>query len=190
MALDSLTGCSIAVSLNWTAAKNITGTDYAPINNASNVRKSCSLGTAAANAAAGGADELASFIQSIAASGSATIDLTSFTDILNIAASSFVRVKAILIRLMSVADDAAVGTACSGITIGNAASNQFISQSGTGWLSTATSVIDVPGGGFIAFGVANAAGVAVDGTHKSLKVLNLDGAVAAKVQISLIGGST
>src|SRR5262245_46371721 len=188
MALSSLSS-SIKLVVSWVAQKVITGSDYAPTANSTNINKTVALGTSSANNTAGGSDEVVSFIQSINASSSATIDLTALTDILG-AACTLARVKGIVIRLLSVADDAVVGTAAAFLTIGNNAANDFISQAGSGWLASATSVLDVPNGGFVAFSTPSALGVAVDATHKIIKILNGSASVAAKVQISLIGGTS
>ena len=102
--------------------------------------------------------------------------------------------KAVIIQLLSAADTdesgTALGTAAEYITVGAAATNQFITQSGTGFLGGTAHTFDIPNGGFLAFAVGNAAGVAVDGTHKSLKIANGSSTLSAKVRITLIGGST
>jgi hypothetical protein len=195
MALDSLT-FKATVGLSITAQKNITGSDYSPIQNTSTITKAVNLGTSSGNATAGGADECASFIQSIAASGSASIDLTSLTDFLAATGVSLARVKSITIRLLSAADDSAVGTAAGSITIDNTVTNALSSQSNSGWFSNAAegaangSKFTIPNGAYLSFGVANAAGVVVDSTHKLIKVTNNDGSLSAKVQFTLTGGTS
>lgn len=191
MALDSLTS-QLSVSMNWTAQKNIAGsTDYSPNQNNTTITKKSSVGTAAANAAVGGGDELASWVQTIAGGGTATVDLSSLTNILQTTAISLARVKGIMIRLLSTTDDATNGTACTHIVVGNAASNAWTSQSGgRGWLTSSTHTFDIGNGGAVAFLFPTAAGVLVDGTHKNILITNGDGSVSAKVQISLHGGTT
>jgi hypothetical protein len=189
-ALSSLTS-SLLMQMGWTATKTITGDNYSPNSNSTTLKKSFATGTSAANAAVGGGDELCSSITSIAASGTATIDLTSMTEITGATGISLARLKGILIRLLSVVDDATNGTACNGITFGNAATNGFTSQAANrGFLGTAASVHDLGNGDAYSYGTARAAGVLVDATHKEIKVVNLDGAVAAKVEISIQGAST
>lgn len=190
MSLSTLT-YKLTVSQNIQALKTLTGsTDFNPISNTTNINKAVSLGTAAANAAAGGADELAAFVTSITASGSATIDLTALTDILNQTSVTLARVKSIIFRLLNAADDATNGTAASSVTIGNNGTNDYISQSHGGWLASATSTFDVPSGGWMGYGVGNAAGNVVDGTHKIIKVANNDGSLTAKVQSVICGGTS
>lgn len=194
MALDSLTS-NLLVQLGWNATKNVVGSDYTPNTNQSTVKKALSIGTAVADAAAGGGDELVSFVQTIAASGSASIDLTSLTDILGATGVSLARVKAIVIRLLSATDDTTIGTAAASVTIDNTVTNALSSQSNSGWFSNAAegaangSKFAIPNGGVLAFGTPAAAGVLVDPTHKVVKVTNNDAGLAAKVQISLVGGT-
>ena len=188
MAIDVLS-YKASVGSTMQAQKNNALAAATPLTNNPSPSKAISLGTAAANNAAGGADEAALFLVSIAASSSATVDLTSITDILNQSAS-LARGKHIRIQLLSASDDTVNGTAASYVTIGNNGSNDWVSQGGTGWFHGATSSFDVPNGGYMEFGVGNGAGVAVDGTHKIIKIANADAGLAAKVQISLCGGST
>lgn len=192
MAISSLTS-SLSVQAAWNAVNAITGLSEG-VGNSNTVTKRSSLGTAAAAAAAGGANQVASWIQTISASGSASIDLTSVTNALQQTAVSLARVKAVFIQLLSVADDADIGTAATHVEVGNAASNCWASQSDKGWMKTVTQNLEdvngvfvIPSGGFLAFGTDNAAGVAVDSTHKVLKIANGDGAVTAKVRVTLIG---
>lgn len=188
--ISSLTG-AIKASSNWTAQQNQTGQDYNPTTNAGTINKSYTLGTANANNAAGGADEFISFLiggGSIAASGSATVDLTSLTNIVGTAAVSLARVKGYMIRLLSASDDATYGTACSSITVGNNASNANTLEFGTG---NPTFTFNVNNGGcHVHFDTTAAGMVIVDSTHKIIKIVNNDGSNAAGVQITLFGGTT
>lgn len=189
MALDSLS-VSVLAQIGWTAQKNVTGSDYSPNSNSSTIKKSLSIGTSAANSAAGGSDELYSAVTSLAGAASASIDLTSISDILAISGVLLARVKCILMRVLSVADDAAIGTAASGALLDGTVANGLLSQAGSGWLKAATSTADIINGGFLMYGTPAGAGVLVDATHKVIKVTNNDGAVTAKVQITVVGGST
>lgn len=188
--MDSL-AASVTIGAQWTARNNVTG--HGPNSNVSTPNKAIALGTAAANAAANGSNEVYSTIATITASSSTTLDLTSLANILG-TTISFARIKAIIIQLLSAADTdesgTALGTAAEYVTVGAAATNQFITQSGTGFLGGTAHTFDIPNGGFLAFAVGNAAGVAVDGTHKSLKIANGSSTLSAKVRITLIGGST
>lgn len=194
VALDSL-AVSFKVLMGWTATKNIVGSDYTPNTNATTISKAGTLGTSVANAVAGGGDELYSAVTSLAGSASASIDLTALVDILGQAAMLFARVKVILIRVLSVADDAVIGTAAVGVSIDNTVVNGLSSQANSGWFSNAAeggasgSRFTIPNGGALAFFTPAGAGVLVDGTHKIIKLTNLDGAVTIKVQVSIAGGS-
>jgi hypothetical protein len=177
------------VQLGWTASNNITGSDYSPSQNASTIKKSLSVGTAVADASAGGGDELVSFVQTVGASASVSVDLTTLTDIMQSTGVSLARVKGVVIRLLSATDDTVVGTAASSVTIDGTVANGWTSQAFSGWFGNATSKMDVPNGGVLAFGTPSAAGVLVDATHKVLKVTNNDAGLSAKVQISLQGAA-
>jgi hypothetical protein len=190
MALDSLTS-TLTITMQWTAAKNLVGVDYSPISNGSQVSKRSSVGTNANSNTNTGGNELVSFIQSIANSGSATFDLTNMTDILNQANTNLARVKGIEIRLLSTADDATNGTACTYITVGANGTNDWLSSNtGRGWLTSNTSSIDIPNGGALGLAFPNATGVPVNGTSKIIKVTNGDSGNTAAVQISLQGGTS
>ena len=195
MALDSL-AATFKLQLGWTAQKNITGSDYSPNQNSTTISKSGTIGTTAANNAAGGGDELYSAVTSLAGSASASIDLTAVADILNQSGISLARVKAIVLRVLSTTDDAVIGTAAVGVAIDNTVANALSSQSNSGWFSNAAegaangSKFTVPNGGAVAFFTPSATGVLVDGTHKIIKLTNLDGAVTLKAQLSVVGGGS
>lgn len=189
MAISSLTS-AITIGANWTAQKTLTGADYSPTQNSSQFTKKGSVGTSAANAAAGGGDELVSFIQTIANSANMTIDLTNTTDILSNANTNLARVKGIVVRLLSTSDDSVNGTACSSVTVGAAAANPFFSQAHSGWLASNTATLDVPNGGAYGFITPSANGVLVDSTHKNIFIVNNDAGNPAAVQITLQAASS
>lgn len=202
-ALSSLTATVLA-GVQWTAAKSITGSDYAQNTNSTNLRKTLSIGTSAANAAAGGSDELYSAVTSLSASSSSSIDLTSIANILATSGVSLARVKAIMIRLLSTTDDSSIGTAATAINIDNTVSNALSAQSSLGgWFNNANegtatggagdatgSKFLIANGAVLLYATPVAAGILVDSTHKVIKLTNLDGAVTAKVQVTVIGGSS
>jgi hypothetical protein len=188
MALDSVAGTAITLQVAMSAGKNKTGTTYGQITNNSTITKKFSY-TLGGNVALG-VNEIYSSITSISSSSNTTLDLTALTDLINVASINMARVKAIVIQLLSATDDSINGTAASYITVGNNNTNDLVSQSGSGWLNDVTSSIDIPNSGFLAFAVGNAAGVAVDATHKLIKIANADGALAAAVQVTLLGSTT
>lgn len=183
MAIDSLTS-TVRALITWTASDTLTGSDYGPTSNNTTITKSVSLGTSAANNVANGSDELISYIASISASSSTTLDLTSISNIIG-ATASLARVKAIMFRLLSTTDDSTNGTACSSVTIGNAASN-----ANQLFLDNDADTFTLKNGEMLVWASPQAAGLTVDGTNKNVKILNNDGAVTAKVQVTIIGGST
>lgn len=184
MALDSLVA-TLSCQLTATAAHNITGADYSALQTRVTPAGSMSAGTAIANASAGGADELISKIYTAAASGTVNIDLTSLTDVLLQSSISLARVKGIMFRLLSVAQDATNGTACSSVEIGNAGSN-----GNTMFLKDISDIITLKNGEWVGWGTSQAAGKMVDGTHKIILVTNIDSGVAMALQVTLIGGTT
>lgn len=119
--MDSVVA-TISTEVKWTVQKNQTGSVYSPIQTASDIRKNYNFGTAAANSATGGGDEVFSFQQAIIAGASATIDLTAMTNQLGQAAVSIARIKGYQIRLLSAEDDPAITpapTATSTLTVTN-----------------------------------------------------------------------
>ncbi len=189
MAISTLVG-TVKVTLGIQASNTITGGDYVPLASNHTITKTLSYGTSVANAVANGADEAASFITSIAGAGNATIDVRALTDIMQTASVLLARVKALCFRLLSVADDATIGTAATFITIGNAGGNDFISTTGSGWFNSAVSVMDVPNGGILLFATPSAGGMVTAAGKKDIKIVNGDAAVTAKVQTTLFGGTT
>ena len=194
--MDALTA-SVTIGVQFTATDNITG--HGNTVNQSSLAKAIALGTSAANAAAGGSDEVYSTILTITASSSTSLDLTSLANIFG-TTITFARIKAVVIRLLASTDTdssgTALGTAATYIVIDNTVTNALSSQSNTGWFSNAAegaangSKFTIPNGAFLAFSLGNAAGVVVDGTHKVIKLTNGDSSLSAKVLVTLIGGST
>jgi len=137
-----------------------------------------------ANNAAGGGDQSLAQVFAIAAAASVTIDLTSFTNVAGQTASSFARLKYLMVRLLSPGDDAA-GTLCSGIQLAPGATNGW-----TGVFGTATSTIVLGNGDVFKWETQKAAGVTVDATHKTITLTNSDASLVAKVQVIAVGGST
>lgn len=184
MAYDSMTA-TLTASLNAPVAKNLTGTDYTPLSTTVSITKKIVCSKTIANASAGGADELISKVYTAAASGTVSIDLTSLVDALQVSGISLARVKGLLFRLLSVADDATNGTACSSVTIGNAGSNPNIM-----FLDDPTHGVILSNGDFIAWGTPQAAGIAVSSSHKVILITNNDSGNGMAVQVSILGGTS
>lgn len=118
MAIDALS-VTLQGLVTWRASVTLAGTGGTATSNNSSRPKSLTYSDDTANAALGGADTFANFVQTISAGSSVTVDLQSLTNILGQSGTSFARVKGWLIQLLAVADDATYGTACSGCTLGN-----------------------------------------------------------------------
>jgi len=113
---------------------------------------------------------------SIAASGNLTVDLTSFTSLLNESSQSISKARIFVIKHEST-------STASSITVGNAASNQWTFMG----LSSATATLTfAPGDGMVLFS-SSTAGMTVSGTNKNLKILNNDGVNAAIIRVFIAG---
>lgn len=174
---------TIKVSVSGSGQVNVVGNDYNDLKEPVSFSKAVGpFTTANANNAALGANECYSAITTIPAGGTATVNLQSLQDICLQSGLLFVRLKAYLIRLLSVSDDATSGTACSGVTI-NASGTNLNALNGL-------SSYALGNGEFLCWATPNAAGITVDGTHFNLEFTNNDVAHAAAVQITLIGGTS
>lgn len=120
---------------------------------------------------------------SIAGGATNNFDLaSSLTNVVGDASATLTGIKHILIELISVAQDATNGTACTGITIGNHATAAWAAPFG------ATGTYAIKNGGYWAHEEPTAGGVVVTQTTADLiKIVNNDGAVAAYVRISVFG---
>ena len=182
MATLSSLSMTVKLAVSGSGSENVTG--YNALKQTLNIIKSVGpFTTTIANNAALGADECYSKIITIAASGNTDIDLTSLQDILLQSGLNFARIKAYVIRLLSIADDSSNGTACTGITIDGAGTN-LIALPGLGTAQT------LGNGDFLAWATPNASGTTVDGTHKIIHIVNNDSGHGAAVQLTLVGGTS
>lgn len=174
MAFDAYTGY-LQVSFNYNASKNGPSSSLnlpSPnVANTINLKVSYAIGSGA-----GQVNEAITEILTIAASGSATIDLTVLADVLNTSGVALTKLKAFLFALLSAAQDTINGTACSGIVIGNAATNGNKLNMGA---VTDTKILT--NGDIDSYATASAAGITVSSTAKSVLVTNSDSGVAAGV---------
>lgn len=189
MALSSLTFYE-TVALVWTALKTVTGLPGGN-QNAQQPSSTFALGTAAANAAVGGSDELYFAVLSIAGSGTQTLDLTSLSDVLS-ASFSFARLKFLRFKLLGsgefAPDGLTAGTACSSVTIGGAGSNANLMFMNS---STPTFVLNGGvAGEAITWESPTAAGKVVDSSHKNILVTNNDSGNTAKIVVYFVGGTS
>jgi hypothetical protein len=184
--IDTLT-VTLTSKRTLTAEDNVTGF-ATPLRIQLQPSKAVSYSSAVANNAAGGADLCAEFIVSVAGGGTATIDLQSVTDLLQTAAQSFARIKSIRFHLLSstldAGDDATNGTACSSVTIGDAATN-----ANAMFLGAQDQTVTLPNGADIEYRDPGATGITVDGTHSDILITNNDGSVTAKVKVTITGGT-
>lgn len=181
MAFDTLENATFTITLKQTAKKSSTGLKPRSEQDTLQNTIAWTLGT--------GVNQInAAYVAllSIAASGNQVLDLTALTDTLG-NALSFAGIKAIFIQLLGTADLApdgvTTGNGCTGITVGNNATNPFSAPIS----DQATGTITFVNGEQFGRGRDSAAGWTVDATHKSLKIVNNDAVNAAKVLIGLQG---
>lgn len=185
--ISSLQG-TISDTIGWSASNNITAQQ--PMVQGDAVSTSYAFGTANVNGAVGGADEIVSFLQTIAAGGSAVLDLQSITNILQQSGIALVRLKGYKIRLLTSGNTGAVdsvnGTLCSSISVGNAPSNGNPLE-----MDAVANTYTIKNGGSHQHFDPSAAGfIAVTPSSKNVLITNNDGSVAAAVQVTLIGATT
>jgi hypothetical protein len=178
MTLSAAQG-KLTVQAQWTVSKARSGLPNLPSNDSVKRTVSLSLGSSADQF-----QEMISTIVSIAAAATANVDIaTALTNVVNDLAVPVTKVVLWLVELLSTSDKDAngnvLGTACSGITIGNHATQPF--QFGMSAAATDT----IHNGDFRA-GSDHSAGLTVaNGTVDTIKIVNNDAAVAAAVRITL-----
>ncbi len=179
----------------WTARKAAVGGSQGT-QNANQIGANILLGTQAANAVAGGSDEMYSLLSTIALSSTLTINLQSFTDLLGQTTISLARLKFIRFKLFGSAElapDGTAGTACSGVQIGKAVSAPNLLFMATDMPDNITPSFLVSGGAYgddITYANGGVLGIAVTSGAKNILITNLDGALAAKLLIEFVGGTS
>ncbi len=157
---------------------------YKSIGGSSSLKKSKkTLSNAAAAASAYGIDTMLVNQFAIAASGTLSIDLTSYVDIVGQTAQSMARVKAVFAWLFSTEDDPTVTSPASSVSFG-AGSTPADLFFGT----SATDTFKLKPGEMLSWWTPTATGVAVSGSHKIVLGTNNDGANVAYGRL-LIAGS-
>ena len=174
VALSALTG-QVNHQLSANAGNTVTGfTSTVPMSLQS-VSPITALGTTTAGAA-----NLGSVTKhTIAASGSLSIDMTARVD--PAGTWNYARIKALSI----VHDAASAATGSGGVKYDLSAAN-----SGFWWFGgagDATTFVDLLPGEALTVGGLTANGFVVDGTHKVIKITNLDAVNAATVYVGTIG---
>src|SRR5262245_48340802 len=122
MAISNVSA-TFSMGVSYQAQGAASGSQYQPTTAQGNPKKNIAFKTG--TTVTGQINELASKIFNLAASGTTTINLQSLLDVLGTTAV-LVRIKGLMIQLLSATDDPDNGTACSGVTVGNAGSNAFL----------------------------------------------------------------
>lgn len=183
MAISSL-NVTVSQAQQWNAQNNITGV-VSPTVNASKSTFSQLYNNGLANNVIGGANQYFVFLTTIAASGTALLDFTSLTNILQQAGVSLARIKAWQFQLLSIAQDSVNGTACTSVVCGANASNPLVLNMGG-----TTPTFTLNNGGSQSYSDQSAAGFTVSGTVKILKVVNNDSGHGAAFLVSAVGGDS
>lgn len=184
-AFDSLSA-SLTVQLQYEVGLNsptpnsgkLTFQDHKPPQTTISKKQSYTVGTGA-----GQANLVYGNYLSIAPSGNTSIDLSSLVDVLG-RTTNWTKLKAVHFWLVSTADDSTYGSACSSVTIGNGTNPNGM------FLSVNTTTFVLNNGEQLAWSTGSAGGITVDGSNKTIKIVNNDGAVAAKVCVVLFGVGT
>lgn len=176
-ALDTIQSVQVSLTMKGTGTKTGSG-NLSPNSGAANFALkpgSFKLG----NTPPGELNELYDQVLTIAASGTDSLTLTgTLTDICNQTAGSLTKIVAMAIYLLPLTDPSGDGTACTSITLGDAASNAWAAILG------ATGTYKVQNGAcWFHF---DPAGLTVGGTDV-LKILNNDSSHAAAVRVVIFG---
>jgi hypothetical protein len=141
-----------------------------------------SLASGTPPASAGGANAAHVHQYDVVGAGTATIDLTALDLIDERTAQSLARYKFLFFWLLPTAKG---GSAASGVTVGNAATNAHQL-----FLGGDTMTFTLGNDDWIASKVGAAAGKVVDATNKSVLVTNNDAGVTASLLVAIAGGLT
>jgi hypothetical protein len=176
----------ISQGANVSGSNNTAGLSSGP-GSSNNLNKTSTFKTGTTNTTSLGADEAHQMLYSIPASGTVQIDLTALVNLAGVTVS-FARVKAYRFHLLKATEttaDGVQGTACSMVTIGNAATNGNQLDMGA-----QTHTMSVQNGSCKSHAGESASGICtVDATHKEILLTNNDTTNIAKLLVTLIGGS-
>ena len=185
MALDTLT-VTPANNLNWTATKNVAGLQ--PNSNSQSANKNYAYTSAAAVTAALGVNEFFASLFTIPSASTVTLDLTSFTDIMGVAATSFARVKFWSMRLLSSGDTApdgtTVGTTCTRATIGGLTVSAFPFA----WANS-SNAITLDNGGMWSQCCGSTQGITVAAARSAVQIVNNDTNTSAQLLVIFAGAT-
>ena len=172
-------------SVSWQAG--IAQSGFAnPISNNNSTGKQTNLNQALANNVPGGGDSLYAALLSISPSSSTTITLNNYTDAAGETAQNFQRVKFWHFHLVSQADDAVNGTACSSITVGGGSNPFAFANTGTG----GAPIFQLNNGNCMEYADSSSFGFTVATASANIKITNLDASNTAAVLAVIAGGSS
>lgn len=184
MALDTLTVTS-QLSVSFSCGDEQTGALFSELSVSGSVQTSYGVSSDLGNTTEGGGDQMYAAIIAIAASGTATTNLRSFTNPLGTASSVLARVKLLSVRLLNEDQDADNGTTCTGIEFTPAASNGW-----TGLIKAAGDAVILGNGDHLVFATGRDTGVVTSASLRDITWTNNDSSNAAAIEVIIAGAST
>jgi hypothetical protein len=184
--INTISNSNFSFSITVSVSNPVIGSSNSPISGGTNSKKTQTYGTNIGNTSLGGADEFISLVGTIGTSGSATVNLSSITNILQQTGIGLVRIKAWALRNLSTADDSVNGGNASSLLFGGSAPGQFAFN-----LSGASAGITVYNGGVQPYFDQQATGFTVTpASNDKIKILNNDASNAAGYEVDLFGGQS
>lgn len=136
-----------------------------------------------------GVNEVASNVLTISASGSATLNLQSLTDMLGTTGVVLVRLKRYVFWLLSANDDATAGTACSAVVIGGGSNPCLLGMGGTTPTMTLNGNTSDSGDKWC-YASTTATGITVGGSSMNVLCTNSDSSHTAALYYNVAGSTT
>jgi hypothetical protein len=168
-------------------AVSLLGQYYTP-NSSTNYfkRRTYSLTSTPGPTAAYGINALYAKVSDIAASGTLTIDLNSFTDVAGQSGVAMARLKAFYILNLASTEDSTITWTPGGIAVGGAGTNPH----GLIFSDAASDKVTLMGGEAFEWWTPTGAGRTVSSTVKNVLITNSDSSNLARVAVLLAGSLT
>lgn len=176
--LTSISGASFQITAKATATLAVSGFENALTNSVSVTHGSSSI---TYSGTAPGCNTIVSKINTLSASATLNLDLSgSLADLCNQSSSTLTKIIGMIIALLPTGHSSGLGSAAASITIGGAASNEWVG------LFVATGTLTLKNGAALA--VYDPAGLTVTAsTGDILKIVNDSGSASAYVQTTFFG---
>lgn len=184
MALSVVNSCRLTLTAAWDVVKSVTGFNGVRSNESVSRIVNFTLGTGADQC-----NEIYSAVLTVNAATTTDFDLTpTLTNVVNDVTITLARIKMIMIELLTATDTdpagSVIGSSASSITV-------FGDANSTPFLNTAATTTTLGNGDAVVFLRRSATGIVVTGaTGDILQIQNNDGAVAAKIRVTIFGAAT